>query len=140
MPTRSSTMLVRLKPCNPKRGLVMRKYTHGPTGKRFEESAGWYKVDAGLADYLGSVHQIVTDLDSPRAFDVCTEAEARRVDEREKKEKLRKDPSEANDLTTSDLRRLDASSSTGSPVDERRAARAARTDRARRAAGSRSMT
>lgn len=127
---RSQVMLVRLKPYNPKRGHVMRKYTHGPTGKRFEENCGWYKVDAGLANYLLTVRQIATDPDSADAFDVCTEAEAKRVDEREKKAKDRKEAGDANDLTTADLRRLDASASTGSPVEERRQARAARNARA----------
>lgn len=142
MSTRSQAMLVRIKPYNPKRGHVLRKYTHLPTGKRFEENAGWYKVDAGLANYLKGVHQIASDPDSQFAFDVCTEAEAKRIDEREKKSKERKDPNEANDLTTSDLhRRLDASQSTGSPVEERRQARAARSQRAdQRAERTRSVT
>ena len=135
MSTRSPSMLVRLKPYNPKRGCVMRKYTHGPSGKRFEENCGWYKVDAGLAAYLKTVRQISGDPESADAFDVCTEAEAKRIDEREKKSKDRKDPNEATDLTTSDLRRLDASASTGDPVAERREARARRT-----AAATRSMT
>jgi hypothetical protein len=116
---------VRIKPYNPRLGHSLRKYTHLPTNKKFEETQGWYKVDAGLAKYLTTVQMVEGDPRSPMAFDVCTEAEAKAIDLREKKAKDRKDPNEANDLTTSDLRSRDiTSNSTSSPADERRARRA----------------
>lgn len=83
----------------------MRVYLHGPSGKRFEEKRGWYRVDAKLAEYLADVLQIEGDTDSPKAFDICTPAEAAKIDEREKKIRIaRAQSDDANDLTTSDLR------------------------------------
>jgi hypothetical protein len=113
--------LVRLKPHDKRRRHVMRVYVHGPTGKKFEERRGWYKVDDGLADYLATVGQIEGDEDAPRAFDVCTAAEAGRIDEREKKvREKRAQSAEANDLTTANLRgegRRKAADATDAPAD-----------------------
>jgi hypothetical protein len=75
--------LVRLKPHDPKKGHVIRRYT--AFGVRFEEARGWYKVSDEVAAYLGSVHQRPGDDDSPLAFDVCTEEEAQRLEASEKK-------------------------------------------------------
>jgi hypothetical protein len=75
--------LVRLKPHDPKKGHVIRRYT--AFGVRFEEARGWYKVSDEVAAYLGSVHQRPGDDDSPLAFDVCTEEEAQRLEAAEKK-------------------------------------------------------
>jgi hypothetical protein len=98
--------LVRLKPLNPRKRYVMKLYVHGPSGKTFYEKRGWYKVDDALAEYLSEVRQIESDEDSPLAFDVCTQPEAKRIDERERKVKDKRAQSgDANDLTTGDLRR-----------------------------------
>jgi hypothetical protein len=113
---------VRLKPYNPRRGCVMRKYTHGPTNKKFEEAHGWYLVDDGLAHELENVHQIARDPDSPLAFDVTDLRGAKAIDAAEKKAKEKKDSTDATDLTTRDLR----SGTDRSPADERREARAKR--------------
>lgn len=75
--------LVRLKPHDPKKGHVIRRYT--AFSIRFEEARGWYKVADEVATYLGTVHQVPGDEDSPLAFDVCTEDEAQRIEAAEKK-------------------------------------------------------
>lgn len=75
--------LVRLKPYDPKKGHVIRRYT--AFSIRFEEARGWYKVADEVAAYLGTVHQVPGDEDSPLAFDVCTEDEAQRIEAAEKK-------------------------------------------------------
>ena len=75
--------LVRLKPFDPKKGHVIRRYT--AFSIRFEEARGWYKVADEVATYLGTVHQVPGDEDSPLAFDVCTEDEAQRIEAAEKK-------------------------------------------------------
>lgn len=75
--------LVRLKPHDPKKGHVIRRYT--AFSIRFEEARGWYKVSDEVATYLATVHQVPGDEDSPLAFDVCTEDEAQRIETAEKK-------------------------------------------------------
>jgi len=110
-----STKLVRLKPYNPKRGCVIRRYT--VYGFRFEETRGWYEVSGTVAAYLETIHQIPTDENSPKAFDVCSPKEAQVVENAERKatdEKARaSEPnlaasprvmSGSGDLTTADLR------------------------------------
>lgn len=112
MSKKSNTMHVRLKPYNPKRGHVLRKWTDGPSRMKFEESMGWYLVDANgfvdangrtLVERLGAARNGDTDPNSPLAFDVCTEAEAKEIDKREAKEKERRDATTPTDLTTRDL-------------------------------------
>lgn len=106
--------LVRLKPYDPKRGHVIRRYT--AFSIRFEEARGWYKVADEVAAYLGTVHQVPGDEDSALAFDVCSEEEAQRLETAEKKkaeERARAaEPNvaqpydvsvRAGDLTTADL-------------------------------------
>jgi hypothetical protein len=106
--------LVRLKPHDPKKGHVIRRYT--AFGVRFEEARGWYKVSDEVAAYLATVHQRPGDDDSPLAFDVCTEEEAQRLEAAEKrKAEERARAAEPNvaqpyditarapDLTTADL-------------------------------------
>jgi hypothetical protein len=72
------TMLVRLKPYDPRRGNVLRRFTF--RGIKFHEERGWYRVEGAVADYLRGVHQVPSDPYSPRAFDVCTEAEAKALE------------------------------------------------------------
>ena len=75
--------LVRLKPFDPKKGHVIRRYT--AFAIRFEEARGWYKVADEVAAYLSTVHQRPGDEDSPLGFDVCSEEEAQRIEAAEKK-------------------------------------------------------
>ena len=70
--------LVRLKPYDPRRGYVLRRFTF--RGIKFHEERGWYRVDKDVADYLRSVRQVASDKHAPLAFDVCTEAEAQALD------------------------------------------------------------
>ena len=75
------TKLVRLKPYNPKRGHNLRRYGYG--GVIFDGERGWYRVNAALAEELKYLRQDHDDEDSPLAFDVCTDAEAAAIDEKE---------------------------------------------------------
>ncbi len=77
------TMLVRLKPHEPKKGLVLKQYTY--RGVRFQAGRGWYKVNGEFAAYLASVHSVPGDQDTPLAFDVRTPDEARAMDENDRK-------------------------------------------------------
>jgi hypothetical protein len=73
------TMLVRLKSYDPRRGHVLRRYTYA--GIKFQEERGWYRVERSIAEYLRAVREVPTDRYSPLAFDVCTEAEAKALDD-----------------------------------------------------------
>lgn len=108
------TLFVRLKPYDPRRGHVLRRYTY--RGIKFQEERGWFRVPKDVADYLRAVHQVPGDEHSPLAFDVCTEAEAKGVDAKEKesavtrktasdeiKVSLPQDDAKAGAVTTSDL-------------------------------------
>jgi hypothetical protein len=76
------TLLVRLKPHDPRRGHRLRRYTY--RGIKFQEERGWYRVDKAVADYLREVRQVATDEHAPLAFDVCTADEAKALDAKEK--------------------------------------------------------
>ena len=78
------TMLCRLKKYDPRRGHVLRRYTY--RGIKFHEERGWYRVDKLTADYLRDVRQVLSDAHSPLAFDVCTEAEAKALDDKERED------------------------------------------------------
>ena len=78
------TMLVRLKPFDPRRGHVLRRFTY--RGIKIHQERGWYRVDKDTAEYLRTVRQVHSDEHSPLAFDVCTEAEAKAMDAKEKEE------------------------------------------------------
>lgn len=78
------TLLVRLKPYDPRRGHVLRRFTYA--GIKFQEERGWYRVEKNIADYLRTVREISTDRYSPLAFDVCTEEEARALEAAESEE------------------------------------------------------
>ena len=75
------TLLVRLKPFDPRRGHVLRRYTYA--GIKFQEERGWYRVEKPVAEYLRAVREVPSDRHSPPAFDVCTEAEAKALEARE---------------------------------------------------------
>ena len=70
----TETMLVRLKPYDPRRKFVLRRYVYA--GIHFLVTRGWERVPKAVADYLRDVRQKEFDPYSPPAFDVCTEAEA----------------------------------------------------------------
>ena len=76
------TLLVRLKPHDPRRGFKLRRYTY--RGIKFQEERGWYRVDKDVADYLREVRQVHSDEHAPLAFDVCTADEAKALDSKEK--------------------------------------------------------
>jgi hypothetical protein len=77
------SMLVRLKPHDPKKGLLLKQYTY--QGIRFQAGRGWYRVDGEVAAYLEEVHSVPGDEDTPLAFEVCTPDEARAMDEKDRK-------------------------------------------------------
>ncbi len=87
-------LLARLKPFDGKR-FVRRSVT--VFGIKFIGDRGWYRVDDSVADYIRTIVQRDEDPDSPPAFDVCTDAEAHAIDEREKKHALRRDAAQAED-------------------------------------------
>jgi hypothetical protein len=74
----TDTLLVRLKPYDPRRGHVLRRYTYA--GIKFQEERGWYRVERPVAEYLRAVREVPSDRYAPLAFDVCTEAEAKALD------------------------------------------------------------
>ena len=76
------TLLVRLKQHDPRRGHVLRRFTY--RGIKFHEERGWYRVDKEVAEYLRGVRQVASDEHSLLAFDVCTDAEAKALDDKEK--------------------------------------------------------
>lgn len=73
-----SSLLVRLKSYDPRRGVVLRRFTY--KGIKFQEERGWYRVEPEIAAYLRGVRQSAGDDSSPLAFDVCTLEEAQRLD------------------------------------------------------------
>lgn len=116
---REETVLVRIKPHNPRRGYKLRKYL--VYGMKYEEKAGWYKINKymrqggktiDVGQYLSEVRNDSNDPESPLAFDVCTKEEASSIEAKEKKEKERKasaaQPRAADpvDLTTADVRHV----------------------------------
>jgi len=76
------TLLVRLKPYDPRRKFVLRRYAYA--GIVFHESRGWERVPREVGDYLRHVQQLEFDPYSPRAFDVCTDEEAQALEARER--------------------------------------------------------
>ena len=79
MEPRQDTRLVRLKAQDKRRGHVLRRYTF--QGITFNAGAGWSRVGRQIADYVREVRQVDGDEHAPLAFDVCTDAEARLIDE-----------------------------------------------------------
>jgi hypothetical protein len=72
------TILARIKPFNPRRGCTLKTYS--VHGSLFRVEKGWQPVDDELANYLRGVRQHPEDPTSQLAFDVCTRAEADRMD------------------------------------------------------------
>jgi hypothetical protein len=111
------TMLVRLKPLDPRRKFVLRRYAYA--GIHFHEARGWHRVEPEIAEHLRGARQMEFDAYSPPAFDVCTEEEAQAIDARERAAAgLRRTALEAvplsvarpgaGEVTTDDLRFDDA--------------------------------
>jgi hypothetical protein len=78
------TMFVRLKPLDPRRKFVLRRYAYA--GIHFHEARGWHRVAPDIAEHLRGTRQMEFDAYSPAAFDVCTEEEAQTIDARERAE------------------------------------------------------
>lgn len=78
------TMLVRLKPLSERKGHKVQVYMY--KGFRFNVERGWYEVDDdAFAEELRDLRQDHYDPDSADLFDVCTEDEARRLEEKERR-------------------------------------------------------
>jgi hypothetical protein len=75
------SLLVRLRPHDPRRGHVLRCFAF--RGVRFYAHLGWYRVPSEIAEHLRLAHQHADDPHSPLAFDVCTLDEAERIDAEE---------------------------------------------------------
>lgn len=78
------TRLARLKPFDPRQGQTLRRYTF--EGIRFRADRGWCRVELRVAQHLSQVQSRPGDPRSPQAFDVCTDEEARALEEKEKRE------------------------------------------------------
>jgi hypothetical protein len=72
------SLLVRLRPHDPRRGHVLRCYAF--RGVRFYAHLGWYRVPPEVAEHLRGARQHADDPHAPVAFDVCTLEEAQRID------------------------------------------------------------
>jgi hypothetical protein len=75
------TLLARLKPYNERKGHLTRTYMID--GSRFFVDRGWYEVPDALGEKLRDLHQDHHNEDSPFLFDVGTQAEAERLEQRE---------------------------------------------------------
>jgi hypothetical protein len=75
----TDTLLVRLKPYDPRRGHVLRRFTYA--GIKFQEERGWYRVERqGRPSTCAPCARCPPTSYAPLAFDVCTEAEAKALD------------------------------------------------------------
>lgn len=97
------SMYIRLKPHNPRRGHVLRRFCF--KGKVFHVGR-WYKVSEAFAQQVSELHQKHYDEDSPYAFDVATEAQARAIEakERAKEEAERKKVDRAEVVAAQEVR------------------------------------
>ena len=76
-----ATKFVRIKPYDPQHGCCTKRYSvHGTC---FDEAHGWYEVDDEDADFLRRARQRLGDPRSPCIFEICTESEARKIDDEE---------------------------------------------------------
>lgn len=90
MPKAPASFVVRIKPA---KGKAPRRFTYG--GIRFDESRGWYRVDASVAEYLRDVKVSHERDESGLLFEVCTQAEAEAIDKRETAARMRDGKAEA---------------------------------------------
>lgn len=63
------TVLVRIKPYDPRRGHVLRRFTY--RGMKICEDQSWRPVNEDVAEHLRGVRQSADDDSSPLAFDMC---------------------------------------------------------------------
>ena len=111
------TQLVRLKPHDPRRGYVMRRYTY--RGIKFHVERGWYRVTKDVADYLKDIRQVAGQEHSPPAFDICSDQEAMAIDAKEKKGAASK-AAATDSIKVSPARELAGTVTTGDlPEDEK---------------------
>ncbi len=102
----AQSKLVRIKPYNPKRGQLLRRYV--VSGIRFDVNRGWYKVDAELAKYLaGITNGGDTDPEAPLAFDVMDEVDAKKLEAAEAAAKEPAPAAQPQDVSTGNLSTAD---------------------------------
>jgi hypothetical protein len=78
------TLFVRLKPYDPRRGQVLRRFVY--RGIKIAAERGWYCVEKPVAEYLKTVNEVPGDPLSPLAFDVYSQEEAKALDSRQELE------------------------------------------------------
>lgn len=98
--------LVRLKPLDVKKGHVIQRYNVFST--TFDVTRGWYRVADQMAEYLSTVHQIAGDDESPLAFDVFFEEEAKQFEAAEKKRQQQLEEERARAIEVKMAATLDA--------------------------------
>jgi hypothetical protein len=76
-----ATILVRIRPYNPRKGAKTKSYTY--RGQRFMEEAGWYEVSIQLGEELGQC-TVDGQEDGERVFDVATPEQAKAMQQRER--------------------------------------------------------
>jgi len=99
-------VLARIKPYNPKQGYKVQTYTF--MGQRFRESAGWYRIPVALGEQLKELLQDESDPLSQSVFDVLSEEDASKVEERENARRERASalrPNQSPQLRANDPRR-----------------------------------
>lgn len=102
---------VRIKPYNPRAGLLLRSLTMSKHGLRIKEQQGWKRLKNPSTELLRDLFAYQNEPageNSPKAFDVCTFEEGKSVERREKEAKIKKqetraDIEHAGVLTTADL-------------------------------------
>jgi hypothetical protein len=78
------SVLVRLKPYDPRRGYVLKRFVYD--GIAFHQERGWYRVIKTVGDYLRGVREVAHDPNSPLAFDVATDEQAKALEAQEEAE------------------------------------------------------
>ena len=110
------TLLVRLKPYDPRRGYLLRRFTY--RGIKFQCDRGWYRVAPDVAGYLATVRQNGASEFSPLAFDVCAPEEAKALDEREQESATTRTAA-ADDIKLSEARRTPETAASETPDEPR---------------------
>ena len=121
-------MLARLKPYNKRKRHLLRIVNY--RGIKFESAKGWYKIDDATAAVIASVHQDPYDKDSPLAFDVMSQDEAREIEAAEKR--AAEEKAKATDPIDAALDRTSALAASDLPAVEPEKSKPARRTRRRR--------
>jgi len=93
MSNKEEVRYVKLRKYDRKAGHLTRRYSHKcPNGQyiSFDTPGVWYKVPIWVAEKLEEVRQIPSRENSALVFDICTEAEARKKDLKERIEREKK--------------------------------------------------